>query len=55
MTTPTIKLDPSVLIGNIDLGQRIQKNLNDVNSFSKSIDISKIMITYFKYKNEIKL
>ena len=35
----------------IDLEQRLEKKLNDVNSFNNSINNIKEMITYFKYKN----
>ena len=33
---------------NINLEQKLEKKLNDVRSFSNSIDIIKEMITYFK-------
>ena len=36
---------------NIDLEQRLEKKLNDVNSFINSINYIKEMITYFKDKN----
>ena len=36
---------------NIDLEQRLEKKLNDVNSFNNHINIIKEMITYFKDKN----
>ena len=36
---------------NIDLEQRLEKKLNDVNSFNDSINNIKEMITYFKDKN----
>ena len=34
-----------------DLEQRLEKKLNDVNSFNNSINNIKEMITYFKDKN----
>ena len=36
---------------NDDLEQRLEKKLNDVNSFNNSINNNKEMITYFKVKN----
>ena len=36
---------------NTDLEQRLNKNLNDVNSFNNRINNIKEMITYFKQKN----
>ena len=36
---------------NIDIERRLEKNLNDRNSFNNSINIIKEMITYFKDKN----
>ena len=39
------------LIENIDLEQRLEKKLNDVNSFNNSINNIKEMIIYFKDKN----
>ena len=36
---------------NIDLEQRLEKKLNDVNSFHNHINNNKEMITYFKDKN----
>ena len=36
---------------NIDLEQRSEKKLNDVNSFNNSINNIKDMISYFKDKN----
>ena len=36
---------------NIDLEQRLEKKLNDVNSFNNHINIIKEMMTYFKDKN----
>ena len=43
---------PSVpLEKDIDLEQRLEKKLNDVNSFINHINNIKEMITYFKEKN----
>ena len=36
---------------NIDLEQRLEKKINDVNSFNNHINNIKEMITYFKDKN----
>ena len=36
---------------NIDLEQRLEKNLNDLNSFNNSVNNIKEMIQYFKDKN----
>ena len=48
----TDKLYPSApLLENIDLEQRLEKKINDVNSFNNSINNIKEMITYFKDKN----
>ena len=44
-------LYPSAPLKNIDLEQRLEKNLNDVNSFNDHINNIKQMITYFKNKN----
>ena len=52
MEQKTERLYPSApLLGNIDLGQRLEKKLNDVNSFNNHISNIKEMITYFKDKN----
>ena len=52
MVQKTDKLYPEApLEKNTDLEQRLEKKLNDVNSFSNSIDNIKAMITYFKDKN----
>ena len=48
------RLYPSAPLENIDLGQRLEKKLNDVNSFNNHINNIKEMITYFKDKNHIK-
>ena len=39
------------LLENIDLEKRLEKKINDVNSFNNSINNIKEMITYFKDKN----
>ena len=51
METKTDRLYPSAPLENIDLEQRIEKKLNDVNSFDNHINNIKEMITYFKDKN----
>ena len=46
------KLYPNApLLENIDLEKRLEKKLNDVNSFNNHISNIKEMITYFKDKN----
>ena len=46
------KLYPSApLLENIDLQKRLEKKINDVNSFNNHINNIKEMITYFKDKN----
>ena len=46
------KLYPSApLLENINLEQRLEKKLNDVNNFNNHINDIKEMITYFKDKN----
>ena len=45
------RLYPSAPLENIDLEQRLEKKLNDVNSFNNHINNIKEMITYFKDKN----
>ena len=45
------RLYPSAPLENIDLEQRLEKKLNDVNSFIIRINNIKEMITYFKDKN----
>ena len=46
------KLYPTApLLENIDLEKRLEKKLNDVNSFDNHISNIKEMITYFKDKN----
>ena len=52
METKTDKLYPSApLLENIDLEKRLEKKINDVNSFNNHINNIKEMITYFKDKN----
>ena len=45
------RLYPSAPLENTDLEQRLEKKLNDVNSFNNSISNIKEMISYFKNKN----
>ena len=45
------RLYPSAPLENIDLEQRLEKKLNDVNSFNNHINNIKEMITYLKDKN----
>ena len=46
------KLYPSApLLENIDLEKRLEKKINDVNSFDNHINNIKEMVTYFKDKN----
>ena len=46
------KLYPSApLLENIDLEKRLEKKINDINSFNNHISNIKEMITYFKDKN----
>ena len=52
MEMKTDKLYPSApLLENIDLEKRLEKKINDVNSFNNHINNIKEMITYFKDKN----
>ena len=52
MVQKTDKLYPSApLLENIDLEKRLEKKINDVNSFNNHIINIKEMITYFKDKN----
>ena len=52
METKTERLYPSApLLENIDLEKRLEKKLNDVNSFINHVNNIKEMITYFKDKN----
>ena len=45
------RLYPSAPLEIIDLEQRLEKKINDVNSFNNHINNIKEMITYFKDKN----
>ena len=47
----TDRLYPSAPLENIDLEKRLEKRLNDNNSFNKHINNIKEMITYLKDKN----
>ena len=52
MEAKTDKLYPSApLLENIDLEKRLEKKINDINSFNNHISNIKEMITYFKDKN----
>ena len=51
MDQKTDRLYPSAPLENIDLEQRLEKKINDVNSFNNHINNIKEMITYFKDKN----
>ena len=52
METKTERLYPSApLLENIDLEKRLEKKINDVNSFNNHINNIKEMITYSKDKN----
>ena len=51
MDQKTDGLYPTAPLENIDLEQRLEKKLNDVNSFNNHINNIKEMITYFKDKN----
>ena len=42
---------PSAPLENIDLEKRLEKIINDVNSFKNHVNNIKEMITYFKDKN----
>ena len=46
------RLYPTAPLENIDLEQRLEKKLNDVNSFNNHINNIKEMINYFKNKNK---
>ena len=53
MDQKTDKFYPSAsLLENIDLEKRLEKKLNDVNSFNNHINNIKEMITYFKEKKQ---
>ena len=52
MEAKTDRLYPSApLLENIDLKKRLEKKINDVNSFKNHVNNIKEMITYFKAKN----
>ena len=51
MTTPPLKLYPSVLLENGDLEQRLDFKLNDVKKLDKSNENIQEKIIYFKDKN----
>ena len=52
MDQKTDKLYPTApLLENIDLEKRLEKKINDVNSFNNHVSNIKEMITYFKDKN----
>ena len=52
MDQQTDKLNPSApLLENIDLEKRLEKKINNVDSFNNHINNIKEMITYFKDKN----
>ena len=52
MDQKTDKLYPSApLLENIDLEKRLEKKINDVNSFNNHVNNIKEMITYFRDKN----
>ena len=52
MEAKTDKLYPSAhLIENFDLEKRLEKKINDVNSFNNHVNNIKEMISYFKDKN----
>ena len=52
MEQKTVNLYPSApLLENIDSEKRLEKKINDVNSFNNHVNNIKEMITYFKDKN----
>ena len=51
METKRDRLYPSAPLENIDIEQRLEKKLNDVNRFNNHINNIKEMMTYFKDKN----
>ena len=52
MDQKTDKLYPTApLLENIDLEERLEKKINDVNSFNNHVNNIKEMISYFKDKN----
>ena len=51
METKTDRLYPTApLLENIDLEKRLEKKINDVNSYNNHVHNIKEMITYFKDK-----
>ena len=54
MEAKTDRLYPSAPIENNDLEQRLEKKLNDVNTFNNHINNIKEMNTYFKDKTNHK-
>ena len=48
MTTPTKKLFPSVPLEKDDLKQRLERKLNDVNSFTNSLNNIRERILFFQ-------
>ena len=54
METKTDRLYPSAPFDNNDLEERLEKKLNDVNSFDNHIINIKDMITYSKDKSKSK-
>ena len=51
MDQKCVRLNPSAPLENIDFEQRLEKKINDVNSFKNSINNIKEMITSFKDKS----
>ena len=51
MGQKTDRLYQSASLENIDLEQRLEKKINDVNCFNSHINKIKQMVTYFKDKN----
>ena len=51
MEQKTDRLYPSAPLGKIDLEQRLEKKIKDVNSFNDHINNTNEMIAYFKDKN----
>ena len=51
METKTDRLYPSAPLENIDLEQKLEKKINNINSFNNHIYNIKEMINYFKDKN----
>ena len=51
METKTKRLYPSVPLENIDLEQRLEKKIIDINSFNNHVNNIKEIISYFKDRN----